>query len=70
MRTGQDIIDDFREVVKPQVARILFDINHEGCGKLDKAEFETEFELILTLAEIGLGKRKVNEVTDDQTRSN
>ena len=53
-RNAQDIIDDMRSIVKPRIGRMLLRANFEGCGKEDKAEFETEFEMILTLAEIGL----------------
>lgn len=53
-RNAQDIIDDMRNIVKPRIAKMLFDVNFEGCGKEDKAEFETEFEMILTLAEMAL----------------
>lgn len=53
-RNAQDIIDDMRSIVKPSIAKMLLEVNFEGCGKEDKAEFESEFEMILTLAEIGL----------------
>ena len=53
-RNAQDIIDDMRNIVKPRIAEMLFEANFEGCGKEDKAEFETEFEIILTLAEKAL----------------
>lgn len=53
-RNAQDIIDDMRNIVKPRIAKMLFEANFEGCGKEDKAEFETEFEIILTLAEKAL----------------
>ena len=50
-RNEQDIIDDMRNIVKPRIAKMLLEANFEGCGKEDKVEFETEFEIILTLAE-------------------
>lgn len=53
-RNAQDIIDDMRNIVKPRIAKMLLEANFEGCGKEDKAEFETEFEMILTLAEKAL----------------
>lgn len=53
-RNAQVIIDDMRNIVKPRIANMLLEANFEGCGKEDKAEFETEFEMILILAEIGL----------------
>ena len=49
-RNAQDIIDDMRNIVKPRIAEMLLEANFEECGKEDKAEFETEFEMILTLA--------------------
>lgn len=53
-RNAQDIIDDMRNIVKPRIAKMLLEANFEGCGKEDKAEFETEFEMLLTLAEKAL----------------
>ncbi len=53
-RNAQDIIDDMRNIVKPRIAEMLLKAKFEGCGKEDKAEFETEFEMILTLAEKAL----------------
>ena len=53
-RNAQDIIDDMRNIVKPRIAKMLLEANFEGCGKEDKAEFETEFEMTLTLAEKAL----------------
>ncbi len=53
-RNARDIIDDMRNIVKPRIAKMLLEINFEECGKEDKAEFETEFEMILTLAEKAL----------------
>lgn len=41
-----------RAIVKPTIAKILKQINYENCGTTDKAEFETEFEMVLTLAEM------------------
>lgn len=53
-RNAQDIIDDMRNIVKPRIAKMLLETNFEGCGKEDKDEFETEFEMTLTLAEKAL----------------
>lgn len=50
-RDIKDIITDMREIVKPCIAQMLFNENFEGKGNTDKAEFETEFEMLLTLAE-------------------
>jgi hypothetical protein len=52
-RDIKDIIADMREIVKPCIAQMLFNENFEGKGNTDKAEFETEFEMLLTLAERG-----------------
>lgn len=60
-RNAQDIIDDMRNIVKPRIAEMLLKANFEGCGKEDKAEFETEFEMILTLAEKALGQEPCEE---------
>ena len=59
MRNIYDIIDDMRKIVKPCISKLLFDANHEGKGTLDKAEFETEFEAVLTLAEMALTMPKI-----------
>lgn len=58
-RNAQDIIDDMRNIVKPRIAKMLLEANWEGCGKEDKAEFETEFEAVLTLAEMALTMPKI-----------
>lgn len=60
-RKAQDIIDDFRNIVKPRIAKMLLEANFEGCGEDDKAEFETEFEITLTLAEKALKERKTGK---------
>ena len=59
IRNAQDIIDDMRNIVKPRIAKMLLEANFEGCGKEDKAEFETEFEMILTLAEKALEQEPI-----------
>ena len=50
-RSNKAIIKDMREIVKPFISDCLKRVNYEGKGDIDKAEFETEFEIILTLAE-------------------
>ena len=50
-RSNKDIIKSMREVVKPFIGNYLKRVNDEGMGDADKAEFETEFEKVLTLAE-------------------
>lgn len=47
-----DLIEDMRNTVKPYIAKQLKQLNFENCGSTDKAEFETEFEMVLTLAEM------------------
>lgn len=51
-----DLIEDMRNVVKPYIAKQLKQLNFENCGSTDKAEFETEFEMVLTLAEMAIAK--------------
>lgn len=58
-RNAQDIVDDMRGIVKPKIGKMLLEANFEGCGKEDKAEFETEFEMILTLAEMALKQESI-----------
>ena len=58
-RNAQDIMDNLRHNVKPSIAKMLLEANFEGCGKEDKAEFETEFEMILTLAEMALEQEPI-----------
>lgn len=56
IRDGKVIISDMRECVKPMIASVLLEENFEGMGKTDKAEFETEFEMVLTLAEMAISQ--------------
>ena len=65
-RNAQDIIDDMRNIVKPRIAKMLLKANFEGCGKEDKAEFETEFEIILTLAEKALEQEPCDDCISRQ----
>ena len=67
-RNAQDIINDMRNIVKPRIAKMLLEANFEGCGKEDKAEFETEFEMILTLAEIGLKFSQIPEKAESEVQ--
>lgn len=50
----QELINGMRKIVKPYLAKQLKKLNFEGCGNTDKAEFETDFEIVLTLAEQAL----------------
>lgn len=54
MQEVQEVINGMRKIVKPYLAKQLKKINFEGCGNTDKAEFETDFEIVLTLAEQAL----------------
>lgn len=53
-RDLREIIDDFRNIIKPRIGQMLLETNYEGLGESDKAEFEHEFELILQAAEKSL----------------
>lgn len=63
----QEMINDMRNIVKPYIAKQLKKINYEGCGSTDKAEFETEFEVVLTLAEQALAIPSA-EPSDEQVK--
>lgn len=65
-RNAQDIIDDMRNIVKPRIAEMLLEANFEGCGKEDKAEFETEFEMTLILAEKALEQQPCDDAISRQ----
>ena len=45
-----EMIEDWREIVKPFLSRYLFDLNYEGMGQQDKEDFENDFDKILDLA--------------------
>lgn len=51
VRSNKEIIKGMREIVKPFIGDFLKRENYEGMGDVDKAEFEAEFEKVLTLAE-------------------
>lgn len=53
-REPKDIIDDFRNIVKPSISNILYKSNFDNLGRQDKIDFEEEFDIVLNLAEIGL----------------
>ena len=69
----QEMINDMRNIVKPYIAKQLKKINFEGFGNTDKAEFETEFEIVLTLAEQALAipsaKPKTGYISIDDAMS-
>ena len=43
-------IEQYRQIVKPFVAKILLETNYEGMGQLDELEFCKDFDEILDLA--------------------
>lgn len=45
-----EIIEDFRNIIKPFVSSQLLKINNDGLGIQDKEEFEKDFDEILDLA--------------------
>ncbi len=51
VRSNKEIVKGMREIVKPFIGDFLKRENYEGMGDIDKAEFEAEFEKVLTLAE-------------------
>ena len=55
----KELIENFRETVKPFVSQILFGTNYEGMGTLDCVEFERDFDEILDLA-LAEYEQKVN----------
>lgn len=54
----KELIENWRNMVKPSISSLLFKTNYEGMGEQDKEEFERDFDEILDLALIGL-KHKV-----------
>jgi len=56
-------IEDFRKIIKPFIAKKLQKINYEGMGVIDKTEFESDFEVILTLAESALAQQPREDAT-------
>ena len=50
----KELIENWRNMVKPSISSLLFKTNYEGMGEQDKEEFERDFDEILDLALIGL----------------
>ena len=50
----KELIENWRNMVKPPISSLLFKTNYEGMGEQDKEEFERDFDEILDLALIGL----------------
>lgn len=47
---NKELIEEYRNIVKPFISEKLFKINFEGLGKQDKITFEKDFDEILNLA--------------------
>ena len=50
----KELIENWRNTVKPTISSLLFRTNYEGMGEQDKKEFERDCDEILDLALIGL----------------
>lgn len=53
MRNAGEIIENFRDIIKPAMAEYLKKINFEGMGETDADDFCKEFDYVLDLAEQG-----------------
>ena len=56
----RELIESFRQIVKPFCSKRLYAENYQGMGEIDKAEFERDFDAILDLA-IKATERQVEE---------
>ena len=63
----KELIENWRNMVKPSISSLLFKTNYEGMGEQDKEEFERDFDEILDLALIGL--ERTDKRTDKRTES-
>ena len=59
----KELIENWRNMVKPSISSLLFKTNYEGMGEQDKEEFERDFDEILDLALVGL------ERTEERTET-
>ena len=50
----KELIENWRNMLKPSISSRLLKTNYEGMGEQDKEEFERDFDEILDLALIGL----------------
>ena len=50
----KELIEIWRNMLKPSISSWLFKTNYEGMGEQDKEEFGRDFDEILDLALIGL----------------
>lgn len=67
----KELIENWRNMLKPSISSWLFKTNYEGMGEQDKEEFGRDFDEILDLALIGL-KYKAQlsqEGTDKRTET-
>jgi hypothetical protein len=64
----KELIEIWRNMLKPSISSRLLKTNYEGKGEQDKEEFERDFDEILDLALIGL-KNKAQLSLEDATSS-
>ena len=63
----KELIEIWRNMLKPSISSRLLKTNYEGKGEQDKEEFERDFDEILDLALIGL-KHKAQLSQEDATK--
>ena len=49
-----ELIENYREILKPAISSLLGRTNYEGKGQLDQEEFEKDFDELLNLALAGI----------------
>lgn len=64
----KELIENWRNMIKPTISSLLLKTNYEGMGEQDKEEFERDFDEILDLALIGL-KHKAQLLQEGTTPS-
>ena len=68
----KELIEIWRNMLKPSISSLLLKTNYEGMGEQDKEEFERDFDEILDLALIGLKHKaqlSLEGTTKDATSS-
>lgn len=67
----KELIENWRNMLKPSISSWLFKTNYEGMGEQDKEEFGRDFDEILDLALIGLKYKAqlFQERTDKRTET-
>ena len=67
----KELIENWRNMLKPSISSWLFKANYEGMGEQDKEEFERDFDEILDLAFIGLKHKAqlLQERTEKRTEA-